>query len=338
MRRGSARSPTQQASLWIRPDVAPRRPLDTVVFDVDGVLIDVRGSYRRLVRDVAAFVVEHLYGLTPSAPLVSDEDVAAFKRAGGFNDDWDLAYALTALSLARLRGRLSAPSLAEMVARSGGRGLAWLHEVVGPEDRPDYATIQRIFDELYWGAELLRERLGREPQYAPDAPGLLRTERPLLPPGTLDELAVRGVTKLGLITGRVRTEMAMALEILGFRDPATMPFRAIVTAEDGRKPDPRTLARVVEALGSCAGLYVGDTADDLALVQRYAATPLAARVPFYAVLVAEGTERAHYQAAGAHAIIGSVADVPALLDALRARGRPPARGADGPSPRRGQRG
>lgn len=310
---------THHPSLWLRPDFAPARPLDTVVFDVDGVLIDVRGSYRRVVGEVAAFAVERLYGLRPSEPLVSDEDVGAFKRAGGFNDDWDLAYALTALSLARLRGRLGTASLADLVARSGGRGLDWLHEVVGAEDRPDYATIHRIFDELYWGADLLRERLGLTPQYAPGAPGLLRTERPLLPPGALDELAARGIAKLGLLTGRVRVEMAMALEILGFRDPATVPFRAIVTAEDGRKPDPSTLARIIESLRPRAGLYVGDTADDLALVQRYSATPAAALAPFYAVLVAEGAERAYYQAAGAHAVVGSVADLPALLDALRAR-------------------
>ncbi|MBI4506772.1 MAG: HAD family hydrolase [Chloroflexi bacterium] len=310
---------THHSSLWLRPDFAPARPLDTVVFDVDGVLIDVRGSYRRVVREVAAFAVEHLYGLRPSEPLVSDEDVGAFKRAGGFNDDWDLAYALTALSLARLRGRLGAAPLADLVARSGGRGLDWLHDVVGAEDRPDYMTIHRIFDELYWGADLLCERLGLTPQYAPGAPGLLRTERPLLAPGTLDELAARGVAKLGLLTGRVRVEMAMALEILGFHDPATVPFQAIVTAEDGRKPDPATLARIVASLRPRAGLYVGDTADDLALVQRYSATPAAALAPFYAVLVAEGAERAHYQAAGAHAVVQGVADLPALLDALRAR-------------------
>jgi HAD superfamily hydrolase (TIGR01548 family) len=307
------------AAIWLRPDLRPAAPIDTIVFDVDGVLIDVRASYRRVVGDVAAFAVERLYGLQPSAPLVVDADVGAFKRAGGFNDDWDLAYALTALSLARLRGHLTA-SLQDLAAQSGGRGLAWLRETVPSEDLPDYGAIQRIFNELYWGAELYRARLGLEPQHAPHAPGLLRSERPLLTPATLEALKARGISKLGLITGRIRVELAMALEILGYADEAVSPFRAIVTAEDGKKPDPKTLEAVVEALGPRAGLYVGDTADDLALVQRYAATPRAAQAPFYAVLVAEDTERAHYQAAGAHAVIASVADLPALLDQLRALG------------------
>ena len=56
-----------------------------VLFDMDGVLVDVSGSYRRAIRETA----EALTG----AP-VSAEEVQGYKNRGGFNDDWALTHAI----------------------------------------------------------------------------------------------------------------------------------------------------------------------------------------------------------------------------------------------------
>ncbi|MGO4880224.1 MAG: HAD-IA family hydrolase [Bryobacteraceae bacterium] len=57
------------------------RPL--IVFDMDGVLVDVTESYREtIVRTVA-----HFAGVTPTHAEIQD-----YKNQGGFNDDWKLSH------------------------------------------------------------------------------------------------------------------------------------------------------------------------------------------------------------------------------------------------------
>ena len=77
--------------------------LDALVFDMDGVLIDVSESYRAAIRETTRVYFEDGLRLAPFAgELVSREDVNAFKFAGGFNNDWDLTTALVKYFLALL--------------------------------------------------------------------------------------------------------------------------------------------------------------------------------------------------------------------------------------------
>lgn len=58
-----------------------------VVFDMDGVLVDVSESYRETIRRT----VQHFTGA-----LVSHEEIQDWKNQGGWNDDWQLSRALIA--------------------------------------------------------------------------------------------------------------------------------------------------------------------------------------------------------------------------------------------------
>lgn len=80
-----------------------RTKLDVLVFDVDGVLIDVSESYRNAIRQTVQLYLEACLGLSSyDSDLVSYEDVAAFKLAGGFNNDWDLTTGILKYFLAML--------------------------------------------------------------------------------------------------------------------------------------------------------------------------------------------------------------------------------------------
>jgi HAD superfamily phosphatase len=54
-----------------------------LVFDMDGVLVDVTGSYRETI----ARTVEHYTGARPT-----HEQIQQFKNQGGWNDDWRLSH------------------------------------------------------------------------------------------------------------------------------------------------------------------------------------------------------------------------------------------------------
>jgi len=58
---------------------------DVIVFDMDGVLVEVTASYREAIRET----VQHFTGELVSHDLIQD-----FKNAGGWNNDWLLSHRL----------------------------------------------------------------------------------------------------------------------------------------------------------------------------------------------------------------------------------------------------
>ena len=60
---------------------------EIIVFDMDGVLVDVRESYRETI----VRTVEHFTGKTIPRQLIQD-----FKNQGGWNNDWELSQRLCA--------------------------------------------------------------------------------------------------------------------------------------------------------------------------------------------------------------------------------------------------
>lgn len=328
---------------WIRPGAQIAQPIDSAVFDVDGVLIDTSRSYRLAVIATAEYIVGPLLGLwqreaAGRAPLVTMEDVRAFKLAGGFNNDWDLAFTLAALCTAQRREWRGQPEetlrLVDWAARAheamqrGQGGIAWTRATVPASAQPDYTLAQTIHDEFYWGAELLRELVKREPRYVLDAPGLVRNETVLMPASLLASLAEQGTRRFGLITGRVGAEVPWAIRLLqettdgayAARFPGRWgpsPFEQIVPGDELAKPDPAALALVAGRLETRAGLYVGDTADDLALVLNYRAAYGAAQPPFLAVMIASGAEAETYRERGADLILTHISALPDALQQMR---------------------
>ena len=67
--------------------VIPGQAPDVIVFDMDGVLVEVSESYWESIRQT----VQHFTG-----DLVSHDEIQDFKNAGGWNNDWVLSQRLIA--------------------------------------------------------------------------------------------------------------------------------------------------------------------------------------------------------------------------------------------------
>lgn len=78
------------------------RRIDTVIFDCDGVLIDVRESYMKTIPETVAYIIREITGFPFPKKLVSKTIIHSFKKCGGFNNDWDLAYAILMFILCNL--------------------------------------------------------------------------------------------------------------------------------------------------------------------------------------------------------------------------------------------
>ena len=76
--------------------------IDAVIFDCDGVLIDVRESYNRAISRTVSKIVEAVTKCRFPEDLITDRMLFAFRRSGGFNNDWDLTYTILTFILCNL--------------------------------------------------------------------------------------------------------------------------------------------------------------------------------------------------------------------------------------------
>ena len=251
--------------------------LDGIVFDFDGVLVDV-GESIQLVHGEAARLFFTMRGWVNCEGLVEPSDVDAFKLAGGFNNDWELASAWLLLYLFKGERHHSkdgrflksmSPTLKEIAAGLSGGLDSAVEAVKAHCSREEWARVEaqwdrralvRLFQEVYSG-DLCPEVYGFEPETV-TAPGLIRKDRPILDRRFLPPV------KLGIATGRTRGETMVSRRLMGWED--IFPADAIVSEDDGfLKPDPRVLALAVEKIGALRPMYVGDTPDDLLTARRY---------------------------------------------------------------------
>lgn len=269
--------------------------LDVLLFDMDGVLIDVSDSYRTATRATVQFYLERLLGLAPFAgDLVSRDDVAALKLAGGFNNDWDLTTALikyflslmetlpySVVTVADLAARKDIATFARQVAAYGG-GLEAVQKILGTTndhllfaagDLRDSHLVKRIFEEVYLDEELFQAEYGEARRFI-QTDGLIHREKLIPRQETL--IALSGRAALGIATGRPRAQAQFALASTGIADL----FRAVIALEDAQvaeqkyfeengvrislsKPHPFALLECARKIGGARFAYVGDTPDDI---------------------------------------------------------------------------
>jgi len=88
---------------YIRKDKLPQlKQVDGIVFDCDGVLVDIRDSYNKAISKTVVYILEALTGAKVPEKLVSDEVIFLFRKTGGFNNDWDTVYGILMFVLSSL--------------------------------------------------------------------------------------------------------------------------------------------------------------------------------------------------------------------------------------------
>lgn len=253
--------------------------LDVLIFDIDGVLVDVSASYRDATRRAVQLYLESALGLARSdAELISRADVAAFKLAGGFNNDWDLTTGLLEYFVAML----DAPALPHTTPRTCGEVIAFLRQA----GKHVHTTVEslhaqkniRAFAETLraagGGLAAVRQILGARNAHLIFAEGevcgrnlvkrifeevylgekLFRKEygdarlvyhddglihHEHLIPNPQSLISLRQRVLLGIATGRPRVQARYALEHFNIREH----FRALVALEDIYAAEERLAAR-----------------------------------------------------------------------------------------------
>jgi HAD superfamily hydrolase (TIGR01548 family) len=88
---------------YLRKDVlGALKQANAVVFDCDGVLIDVRNSYNQAIYETVTYFLKALTGLKPPENGVSEKLIHLFRKTGGFNNDWNITYAILLFILSQM--------------------------------------------------------------------------------------------------------------------------------------------------------------------------------------------------------------------------------------------
>lgn len=180
-------------------------------------------------------------------------------------------------SAPRVRGQEAVDSFLDSEFPSLEDGLDRSREYLGYPRAPPDGRMTTVFDEIYFGASLF-ERIHGVPARNPRPRGLIELERILVDRGTLESLEkiLRG-PRLAMVTGRpfIGTEHSLGRRLMRHFDKdasifigdADIDLDLRAEYDRYRKPSPEALIRARERLSSETLLYVGDSAEDLMMVQ-----------------------------------------------------------------------
>jgi phosphoglycolate phosphatase-like HAD superfamily hydrolase len=225
-----------------------------IVFDMDGVLIDVSKSYRDTVRETARlfFNIARSSECLPE-PLFPLTDLAAIKQSGGLNNDWDLSCFIINLLFQTVEnvhlsksedpwkryqgtiGQCDMSMLSEFLG-STEIPLTTLREKYGEYKNPFIYSlyegnvgrgniIKQIFQEIYLGTALFKSTYNLTPQFHRKK-GYIHRETLLIDKPILEKLAQTHI--LAIATGRPRSEAAYPLGHFNLKTY----FRTVYSLED----------------------------------------------------------------------------------------------------------
>lgn len=209
-----------------------------IVFDVDGVLIDVSESYDLAVKKTVEYFVDDGDDIGLDRELIR-----RFRKIGAFGDDYKTSEAL-------IIGGLTGDMNEFIEGYPEGETIRWARERFSNPFSTE--EIEGIFDTFYLG-ERYEDR-------AFDYDGLWKRERCIVREELLKKVERR--YQLGVITGRSMEEMKLAQDLIGYE------FENLVTRERFLKPDPEALHSITEEEME-EGVYIGDSKTDELMVENY---------------------------------------------------------------------
>jgi phosphoglycolate phosphatase-like HAD superfamily hydrolase len=306
--------------------------MDCALFDIDGVLVDIRKSYNSAIKKTAEYMLKSITGRT-FRNLVTDQIILKFRQSGGFNNDTDTTYAITLAMLASppksiAKGRRFLAKVAENADESGYISVEkflssysiekWKSLLAYPAPVQE-SMLARVFDELFYGPELFKKQNHLEPKHWAGGRPLIKNDRLAVSAKTMKKLNEMFDGNLAIVSGRSRLAAEYSLS------PVMKYFNidACVFLEDEKreyaKPNPYAIKRAMKAMNAESAVYAGDSAEDL-LMARRAEKETGAEIAFigvYGYSSQPSKTRAKFRQEGVEAMTKSVNQLPSIVNAQR---------------------
>ena len=255
--------------------------LDGIIFDCDGVLIDVSNSYDLAIKKTTDFVVKE-FGKIDQSNFVNTQMIDGFKATGGFNDEVDVTYAmiLSVIAAKKLKKPFS-KFIFDVIRNLDQSGIPSVEKYLDilkvdlTEIRKKLAypgprftnILSSIFDEMFYGTKLYYDLYKKKPDFF-DGKGLIENDVVLVKKQLIDSLKKKLGKKLSIVSGRGIISAGYSLKEL-FEEFDLKNSRFLEDEpRELAKPNPVSLISSIKGLGSKCTMFVGDSMEDYIMAKK----------------------------------------------------------------------
>ena len=253
---------------------------DSIIFDCDGVLIDVTTSYDTTINKTISYVLKEIADITVDTPL-TNEMLLKFKSTGGFNDEIDITYSGVLCYIAAKKLKKNPTELIlDVLNNADDTGIAYIEgfldkidvDISDIKSRLNYPSVEKndlihaTFDQLFFGPELYEKIFQKKSKFSDK--GFIKNDNVIVTSALIEALKKKFNDKIAIVTGRGLDAISSSLkEILNQFNVENSVFLEDEPRELA-KPNPQSLIRAMEGLNSKNCLYVGDSMEDMILAKR----------------------------------------------------------------------
>ena len=265
--------------IYIDSSVDELNEIDAVIFDCDGVLIDVTKSYDLAIIKTTKYILETFAKIDDSID-VDFKIIDGFKSTGGFNDEVDLTYAAI-ISLVSAKKLQEDPSsfIFDVIKNADSTGIKSVEKYL--ENLTDISEIKKKlsypdphhenilyqnFDQIFYGPQLYQKLFGKHSKFSTS--GLIEQDDVILNDLLLDKLQNKFDSKIAMVTGRGKESVSYSLKDLLCKFDLENSVFLEDESRELAKPNPESLLDSIDGLDSVSTLYVGDSMEDFIMAKK----------------------------------------------------------------------
>jgi len=266
---------------------------DGIIFDCDGVLIDITKSYDLAIDKTVQYVLENFSQITDNIEIDS-KIIDGFKSSGGFNDEVDLTYAaILSLVAAKKLDKDQHEFIFDVISNADSSGISsvekYLKKLVDVSDIKNKLSypgthqdnpLYKIFDQLFYGPELYLKLFKQPSQFSEY--GLIENDVVILDKSLIEKLENKFTSKPSIVSGRGKESIKHSLKKL--LDEFDLKNSVFLEDEPRElaKPNSESLIRSINGMNCKCCIYVGDSMEDFIMAKK--ATEQGCKVIFCGII------------------------------------------------------
>ena len=267
--------------------------IDAVIFDCDGVLIDVSKSYDQAILKTTQYVLENFAKINDAID-VDFKIIDGFKSTGGFNDEVDLTYAaIISLVAAKKLEKDQTSFIFDVIKNADSSGILSVEKYL--ENQVDISDIKKqlsypgvhhenplyqIFDQLFYGPELYQKLFKNSSNFSES--GLIEQDDVILNNSLIEKLQKKFDSKIAIVTGRGKESISYSLKTLLEKFDLKNSVFLEDESRELAKPNPQSLLDSIKGMNSVLTLFVGDSMEDFIMAKK--ATNLGSKTIFCGII------------------------------------------------------
>jgi phosphoglycolate phosphatase-like HAD superfamily hydrolase len=257
--------------------------IDAIIFDCDGVLIDITKSYDSTITKTVQYILKNFTDVSDGI-TIDHKIIDGFKSTGGFNDEVDLAYAaILCIVAAKKLQKDQIEFIFEVIKNADTSGIVSVEKYLN--NTVDISQIKnlleypgthhnnplyRIFDELFYGPELYLKLFGMKSRFSES--GLIQYDDVIVNFDLLEKLEKKFSRKIGMVTGRGYESVKYSLQDMMEKFDLKNSLFLEDESRSLAKPNPESLIRCISGMNGTTTLYVGDSMEDFIMAKKVTET------------------------------------------------------------------